>query len=195
MTEGFVPFDATLAFDAPATRIGLLVLERANPSGLAEHAALVAIPLRFSDAAPRTTAVRAYFSRSASGDDGCEAVWPVARAVESTARSAPVGDGPSAKGPTGALARAAVAELLAGPTAAERDRGYLTSVPEGVELRSLRIENGVAHADFDATLNQAAGSCRVLAIRAQVERTLLRLPTVDEVVISVEGNVEEALQP
>jgi hypothetical protein len=179
MTEGFVPFDARLSFEAPATQAGLLVLERANPSGLAEHAALVALPVRFSESAPRATAVRTFFSRSASGDDPCEAVWPVARAVA----------------PTEDEARAAVTELLAGPTPAERDRGYFTSLPEDVVLRSLRIENGFAHADFDATLNQAAGSCRVLAIRAQIERTLLRLPTVEDVVISVEGNVEEALQP
>lgn len=179
MTESFVPFDATLTFDDPATQAGLLVLERANPSGLAENAAVVAVPVRFSGSTPVKRAVRVFFSRSASGDDACEAVWPVARAVE----------------PTEDVARAAVAELLAGPTPAERDRGYLTSLPEGVELRSLRIENGVARADFDATLNQAAGSCRVLAIRAQIERTLLRLPTVTDVVISVEGNVEEALQP
>lgn len=189
MTESFVPFDATLSFEEPATQTGLLVLERANPSGLAENGALVAVPLRFSESAARTIAVRAFFSRSASGDDACEAVWPVARAVELTREGEPEAN------TSEATARAALTELLDGTTPAEEDRGYFTSLPEDVEVRSLRIENGIAHADFDATLNQAAGSCRVLAIRAQIERTLLRLPTVTDVVISVEGNVEEALQP
>lgn len=189
MTESFVPFDATLAFEDPATQTGLVVLDRANPSGLAQHAALVAVPVRFTESAPRTVAVRAFFGRSGSGEDACEAVWPVARVVEPTSASEP---GANTAETT---ARAALAELLEGTTPTEEDRGYFTSLPEGVELQSLRVADGIAHADFDATLNQAAGSCRVLAIRAQIERTLLRLPTVDQVVISVDGNVEEALQP
>jgi spore germination protein GerM len=92
-------------------------------------------------------------------------------------------------------ARAALAELLEGPTVAERDRGYLTNIPPDVGIRSLRVADDTAYADFDATLDRAAGSCRVMAIRAQIEATLLHLPAVREVVISVEGNVETALQP
>lgn len=179
MSEDFVRFEATAAFGRPATRTGVLVLDRSNPSGLAENAALVALPVRFVASAPRRRAVRVFFNRTASGDDACDAVWPVARAVE----------------PERADAAGVLAELLAGPTPAERDRGFLTNIPGGVTLRSLRMENGSAHADFDRTLGRAAGSCRVLAIRAQIERTLLQLPAVDDVVISVEGDVEEALQP
>lgn len=179
MTEDFVAFEATLSFGPPATETGLLVLERSNPSGLAENAALVALPVRFRASAPRTRAVRVFFNRTMSDDGACDAVWPVARAVESSR----------------ADAEAALVELLEGPTSAERDRGFLTSIPGGVGLRSLRVEEGTAHADFDRTLDRAAGSCRVLAIRAQIERTLLRLPGVDDVVISVEGDVETALQP
>lgn len=179
MTEDFVPFGATLSFERPAMRTGLLVLDRSNASGLAENAALVAVPVRFDASAPRRRAVRVFFNRRGSGDDACDAVWPVPRTVD-----------PSADG-----ARAALAGLLEGPTPAERDRGYLTNLPEGVRLRSLRVEEGVARVDFDRILGRAAGSCRVLAIRAQVERTLLQLPAVEEIVISVEGDVEEALQP
>lgn len=179
MTEDFVPFGATLSFERPATRTGLLVLDRSNASGLAENAALVAVPVRFDGSAPRRSAIRVFFNRRGAGDDACDAVWPVPRTVD------PAADG----------ARAALAELLEGPTPAERDRGYRTNLPEGVRLRSLRVEEGAARVDFDRTLGRAAGSCRVLAIRAQVERTLRQLPAVEEVVISVEGDVEEALQP
>lgn len=179
MTEDFVPFEATLTFGQPATPTGVLVLDRSNPSGLAENAALVALPVRFAASAPRKGVVRVFFNRTASGDDACDAVWPVPRAVE----------------PERAHPGVVLAELLAGPTPAERERGFLTNVPEGVQLRSLRVENGTARADFDRTLGRAAGSCRVLAVRAQIERTLLQLPGVDDVVISVEGDVEEALQP
>lgn len=183
MTGDFVPFEVALTFEPPATETGILILDRSNASGLAEHAAMVAVPVRFGEDAPPRKAVRAYFNSTAYGDEACEAVWPVARAV------APTG------GDTLAEARAALTELLRGPTPAERDRGYLTNIPEGVELRSLRVEEGTAYADFGETMHRAAGSCRVLAIRAQIERTLLQLPTVDVVVISVDGDVEEALQP
>lgn len=179
MTEDFVPFQATVAFGRPATPTGVLVLDRSNPSGLAEDAALVALPVRFSASASSRRAIRVFFSRTASGDDACDAVWPVARTVDAER----------------ADAEAVLADLLEGPTRAERDRGFLTNIPEGVQVRSIRVEDGTAHADFDRTLDRAAGSCRVLAVRAQIERTLLHLPGIDDVVISVDGNVEEALQP
>jgi hypothetical protein len=47
MTEQFVPFRTELTFTAPATATGTLVLEKANPSGLPEHAAEIRVPVRF----------------------------------------------------------------------------------------------------------------------------------------------------
>lgn len=90
----------------------------------------------------------------------------------------------------------AVNELLQGPTEAEQAEGYRTNLPEGVRLRSLRIENGQAFADFEQTLESGvAGSCRVLAIRAQIAATLRQFPTVREVTVSIEGRTEGILQP
>ncbi|MEX2369138.1 MAG: Gmad2 immunoglobulin-like domain-containing protein [Candidatus Paceibacterota bacterium] len=48
MTEEFVPFSAELSFSEPTTDTGVLVLEKANPSGLPEHADELRIPVRFS---------------------------------------------------------------------------------------------------------------------------------------------------
>ncbi|MFP3868831.1 MAG: GerMN domain-containing protein [Desulfobacteraceae bacterium] len=54
----------------------------------------------------------------------------------------------------------------------------------------------MARADFDQTLEyRVAGSCRVQAIRAQIEHTLRQFPTVTEVVISINGKTEEILEP
>jgi hypothetical protein len=47
MTEEFVPFKAELAFTAPAGASGTLLIEKANASGLPEHAAELRIPIRF----------------------------------------------------------------------------------------------------------------------------------------------------
>ena len=52
MTEAFVPFAATLTFDAKQASAGTLVLERANPSDLPENGGELRIPVRFA-AAPR----------------------------------------------------------------------------------------------------------------------------------------------
>lgn len=179
MTDSFVPFEVVLTFQAPGTQAGLLALENSNPSGLSQNAAQVVIPIRFTDSAPRMTAVRAYFTSSAFGQGECGAVWPVPRAIEST-RADPA---------------AILSELLEGPTRAERERGFLTNIPQDVRIQSVRVEDGTAYADFDSTLDRAAGSCRVVAVPAQIERTLLQLPTVEAVVISVEGDSEPALQP
>lgn len=47
MTESFVPFSVSLAFAGTTATSGVLVLEKANPSGLPEHAATYEIPVRF----------------------------------------------------------------------------------------------------------------------------------------------------
>lgn len=49
MTEDYVPFKLSLAYKQPATRGGILVLEKDNPSGLPENAAEVRIPIIFSN--------------------------------------------------------------------------------------------------------------------------------------------------
>ncbi|MHB9027718.1 MAG: Gmad2 immunoglobulin-like domain-containing protein, partial [Candidatus Latescibacterota bacterium] len=47
MTENFVPFRGRLEFATPRTDTGTLILERANPSGLPEHAREMRAPVRF----------------------------------------------------------------------------------------------------------------------------------------------------
>jgi spore germination protein GerM len=97
---------------------------------------------------------------------------------------------------TQAIGRAALEELLSGPTSDELNGGYYTSLNKGVKINSLTIENSVAMVDFDSALEKAVGgSCRVAAIRAQITQTLLQFPTVRSVIISVDGRVGDALQP
>lgn len=138
---------------------------------------LVTVPLQLLTT--DTTAFDVYFPNRLKGSNAdCTLTFPVSRTVAKTA----------------AVGRAAVTSLLAGPTAAERAQGYFTSLNAGTRLNALTISDGTASADFNAFLN-AAGSCRVGSIRSQVENTLEQFPTVGEVVISVDGNVDEALQP
>jgi hypothetical protein len=47
MTNDFVPFEAPVEFEAPATKTGTLLLQKDNPSGLPEHDDMLEIPVRF----------------------------------------------------------------------------------------------------------------------------------------------------
>ncbi len=98
---------------------------------------------------------------------------------------------------TEGVARAALQELFAGVTERERNDGYLTSIPSGVEIISLSIANGVADVVLSEDLERGVGgSCMVSSIRAQIERTLTQFPSIDTVRIRTEGkSVEETLQP
>ncbi len=96
---------------------------------------------------------------------------------------------------TVATARAAIEELLKGPLTTEGD-DLSTSINEGVELQSIEIEEGVARVDFNEKLEEGvAGSAWVMAIRNQIEETLKQFESIEEVVISINGETEEILQP
>ena len=78
-----------------------------------------------------------------------------------------------------------------------KSKPLLSVLPAGVELRSLVVSKGTATATFSSTLQDGvSGSCRVGAIRAQIERTLKQFPGVARVLIRVEGVPEgQELQP
>jgi hypothetical protein len=58
MTSNWVPFTASIAFPAPATATGTLVVENANASGDPARALSVRIPVRFATAGASSTGVR-----------------------------------------------------------------------------------------------------------------------------------------
>ncbi len=126
---------------------------------------------------PQTNTVVVFFSQQ--GEQDCTKVIPVKRNVEETPR----------------IGEAAIEQLLLGTTAEEQEQGLITNIPENTQLQNLTIEDGTATVDFNTTLNTAAGSCRVQAIRAQITQTLQQFPTVEEVIITVNGSEEEVLQP
>lgn len=217
MTEEFVPFKARLTFEPPAGGgKGMLILEKNNPSGLVAIADELRMPVSFgggelsflagtvihtsspasaasarstptqmpssSGTASPTIAVQAFFgnSRLDPGVQDCSRVFSVARVIPRTL----------------AVGRAALEELLKGPTAAESAEGYLTSLNADVKLNALVIENGTARADFDETLERGVGgSCRVIAIISQIMKTLMQFPTVSRVEISINGRTGDILQP
>ena len=78
----------------------------------------------------------------------------------------------------------------------EINNGFVSNINLGTRVQKLTIENGVVKVDFDEQLEfQVGGSCRVAAIRAQITETLKQFPTVDSVIISINGRTEDILQP
>jgi spore germination protein GerM len=92
--------------------------------------------------------------------------------------------------------RLVLEQLFFGPNQAEITDSYSTSLPVNVKINKTNLDQGELAVDFDNQLQAGVGgSCRVTAIRAQITETLMDLPGVDSVIISINGNIGEALQP
>jgi len=169
------PFTLAASIKPPQAQMGLVeVFDYSAKDGSVEN--LFSVPVKFGPY--EGLELKVYMNKPGVGE--CETVYPVTRFVPKTA----------------APARAALTELLSGVTPEEFRQGYRTSINQGVTIQRLTIENGVARADFDETLQASVGgSCRVAAIRAQIRKTLEQFPTVKSVVISIDGRTEDILQP
>jgi len=179
MTADYVEFKGQIRFISPASGSGTLIFKNDNPSGLPENDKEFRVPIRFD--ASQTTKVKVFFNNNNLDPEvSCNKVFSTEREILKTQTTA----------------RAALEELLAGPTFKEQSDGYFTNINSGVKIQSLTITGGVARVDFDETLEQAVGgSCRVAAIRAQITQTLKQFSTVKSVIISINGRTEDILQP
>jgi len=180
MAENYVPFEVKLDFLVVADTDAILVLKKDNPSGLPANDDQLEIPIRLAGA--NIMAVKVFFNNSNLDPEiSCNKVFPVDRAIAATQ----------------APARAVLELLLGGDlTDEEKANGFTTSINPDVKIQKLTIENGIAKVDFSEELEKAVGgSCRVSAIRAQIIETLKQFPTVKDVVISINGRVEDILQP
>lgn len=122
-------------------------------------------------------AVRVYFTPDSGGPD-CSETTPVDRTVQ----------GPDVLAGT-------LRELLAGPTAAERDAGLGSwfSADTADSLRSVKVVDGTAHIDFEdfsRRISGASSSCGSSQLTSQLDRTARQFPTVERTLYSFNGDVE-----
>jgi germination protein M len=97
---------------------------------------------------------------------------------------------------TVATGRAAVSELLAGPTEAERELGLSTTIPAGTRLTDVSISSsGTATVDLSAEFESGGGSMSMSMRLAQLVFTLTQFPTVSAVVLAIEGTPVTAFGP
>lgn len=189
MTSEFVPFKATITFAPQATqegmaaateKSGIVVLSKDNPSDLRKFDESVEIPVIFKPVEALT--VKVYFHNTKLDPEvlDCSKVFAITRKITKTQTTA----------------RATLEELLKGPTVKEVSDGYITNINSGVKLNKVTIIDGIAKADFDKQLEfQVGGSCRVASISAQITETLKQFPSVQKVIISIDGRSEDILQP
>ena len=184
MTENSVSFSVVIDFPLEQESAFVLQFEKSNPSGLDENSdiAKIAISIKPLEKEIETMKVKVFFSSTKLNEDmiDCSLVFPVTREVEKTV----------------AVARTSLLELFKGTTTQEEDLGYFSNINEDVEINSLSITEGVAYVDLNSKLQQGVGgSCKVMAIRAQISETLKQFPTIESVVISIDGQTEDILQP
>lgn len=125
--------------------------------------------------------VNIYFPNFEMGSvEDCSQVFPVERMV------------PNAEN----LGPASIDALLKGPTREERENAFITLINADSLMQKFELKGGTAYIDFNSPFNQGiAGSCTVIAIRSQIENTLLELPGIESVIISVDGETEGILEP
>jgi hypothetical protein len=93
---------------------------------------------------------------------------------------------------TKAVARAALTELLEGPTQEESAAGVYTAVPGGVEILGLTIEASNAIIDLSQAFEEGTGGSSAETMQlAQVVYTLTQFDTVDAVEFRIEGEPVE----
>src|SRR3989344_2201551 len=175
MTTEFVPFETKLIFISPPTsRVGTLVLQKDNPSGLSEYDDELRIPVRFEGDASSTRIIKLFFYNESKDLDASGNIMCSDKGLESVERQIPLSITP---------VQDAIKLLLQGElTFTEQGRGIETEFPlSGFELVSASLTNGSLTLTFADPQNRTSGgSCRVNILRAQVEATAKQFDEVKE---------------
>lgn len=124
-------------------------------------------------------AIRLFFPNTSRSPNDCSVVYPVSRTVPSSL----------------AIAHLIVEALIDGPTPEQQSDGYSSPFPRGTRVDAVNLRNGVLTVDFGPEMQNIGGSCKAQAIRASLETSLEKLPTIERVVIRAGGSEELALQP
>jgi germination protein M len=86
----------------------------------------------------------------------------------------------------------AVETLIKGPAAVEEQEAYPTVSPDA-KLLSVTVKDRIAYVNFDAAVREEPYSVQEEVVLYSIVNTLVSLPGVDQVQISVEGSTEGVL--
>ncbi len=94
---------------------------------------------------------------------------------------------------TPAVARAALEQLVAGPTDDERLDGLATAVPDGTAVLGVSLEDRTATVDLSGTFDEAGDTASTRGRVAQVVATLTQFPTIERVAFRLDGEPVETI--
>jgi hypothetical protein len=181
-SEDFVPFEAKLEFLPPETGKGTLVLEKDNPSELAENADELRMPVFFSqedresqEEDQEKRAVKLYYYHPELDQDEEGNIACSRKGLVAVERTIPLTETPI---------QDTIRLLLRGElTEEEKARGIETEYPlAGLSLEGAALKDGVLTLEFfDPQNKTSGGSCRVGILWFQVEETAKQFPEVREV--------------
>jgi spore germination protein GerM len=134
-------------------------------------------PLPTEQPGSNKMSLRVFFNQTGLNKEAdCSQVYSVSRRVTKTT----------------AVAKAALTELFAGPTAAEKAEGYtsfFSAATKGI-LKSVKVEEETAYVnltDIRPIIPNASTSCGSAQFLAAVETTLKQFPTVKKVIFAING--------
>ncbi|MFH1423568.1 MAG: Gmad2 immunoglobulin-like domain-containing protein [Candidatus Nealsonbacteria bacterium] len=175
MTEEFVPFEATLDFEAPVTEKGFLVLKKDNPSGLPENDAEFRIPVVLEKTQAKQTIDLYYYNPELDKDESGNIMCSKQGLVQ-IQRKIPVTQTPI---------QDTIKLLIKGELIGEeRERGISTEYPlPGFSLESVpSFKDGVLTLQFNDPDNKTGGgACRVGILWFQIEDTAKQFAGVTQV--------------
>lgn len=94
---------------------------------------------------------------------------------------------------TSAVAKAALEQLLLGPTADDGALSISSAIPAGTKLRGVTVKDSLATVDLSPEFESGGGSLSIQLRAAQVVYTLTQFPTVKTVAFEIDGEPLDAL--
>jgi len=154
--------------------------EQANPEEVNYRKTKeILIPVIFNNDNQETMTVKLYFGNSIFNPESfdCSLVYPIERLIPYTQ----------------SVATATLNELIKGPTASEKAKGYFGVINEETKIDSIKIENGILYVDFNKEVEYGGGSCLQSSRISSIIKTLKQFEIVKEVKLSVEGVSDPSL--
>jgi spore germination protein GerM len=85
------------------------------------------------------------------------------------------------------VAKAAMQELIAGPTSDEKAAGFITALPDKTLFLGIALEGSAATVDLSKEYESGGGTMSMSARLGQVVYTLTQFPTIDSVLFKLDG--------
>ncbi len=83
--------------------------------------------------------------------------------------------------------------LIKGPTLKEKNRGYITAIPQKLKIRSIAIKGKIAEIDFNSSIEEGAAGDILLKRVQQIVYTATQFENVESVIIRINGERRKSM--